>query len=371
MRTLPLSATLQRHDCRFTERFGCQVIATASDYATEYWHVRNSVGLTDCSYVKRFRLTGSQGLERLDTWCAGPVSRTRFGRVTHTFCATHEGALFADCYVANNDDEYFFLCEALGDDDAVDRYLQSAPGTGDRGVLQDITADTVCIGIDGPKAWMAVKRLLGADVVGLPYLSVENYGYRTDKLLLFRAGKTSEFGYLLLAPVTLGRELFEELLGIVNELSGGLCGSTVHDNLRLEGRFFNIYAEGKTVGDPLELGLQWMIDFGKPEFTGREALLQRRSRGLSRKIVGFTCHGREPHLDVGCAIYHEGKQVATVAATGYSPSMSSTIGLASFVIDYAYAGCPFFLDKEESKKVTTISMPPITPKSLLIKLDEQ
>ncbi len=49
------------------------------------------------------------GLDFLDSLLAGNVARIRFGRVLHTFLSDENGMLLADCYVANNDDEFIVI----------------------------------------------------------------------------------------------------------------------------------------------------------------------------------------------------------------------------------------------------------------------
>jgi hypothetical protein len=46
------------------------------------------------------------------------------------------------------------------------------------------------------------------------------------------------------------------------------------------------------------------------------------------------------------------------------------LGLALFPVDIAYSGLTFNLDSPDGQKVHTISMPPIMPKSLTVKIDE-
>ena len=91
----------------------------------------------------------------------------------------------------------------------------------------------------------------------------------------------------------------------------------VHDDLRLEGRFFNIHAEGRRVRDPLVLGLQWMIDFDKDAFRGCEAIKRRRAAGLKQKIIGVAAEPGCEALQTGAAIFHEGRPVAEVVASWF------------------------------------------------------
>jgi aminomethyltransferase len=352
----------------FSERHGEEVVARVTERAAEYAAVRDAVGLTDFSFLHKFRVPAEQGLDFLDTLLAGNVPKIRFGRVLHTFMADKDGWLVADCYVANNDEEFIFLCESIVPDEALRGLLQAA-GAAEAGA-EDITDTHVAISLDGYKAWEVVKEVFGADVLGLPYLSIETYPFQGVPVQLIRAGKTSEFGYLVLAQNSVAAALFDTLQAEVIKRNGRLCGVDVHNDLRLEGRFFNIQAEGLRVRDPLVLGLQWMIDLDKENFNGREAIHRRRAEGLRRKLVGVAAEPGEAKLLTGARIFHAGQSVAEVVADCHSYVLNRRIALAVFPMELAYSGLHFHLGAADGPAVKTISMPPIMPKSLTVKLDE-
>lgn len=365
MRKLPLGP--RWGGAALAERHGVEVVSRVSDFETEYRLVRESVALTDFSFLRRYRLPTDQGIDLLDGLVPGNVARIRYGRVMQTFMADDDGRVLADCYVANNDEEMIFLCEAAAPDDLMARVIREA----DRdGIAQDLTDSHVLLSVDGFAAWAVVRDLFGADVLGLPYLSVELYPFADEQVYLFRAGKTSEFGYLLMAPLSVGERLFEAVRDAVARQGGGHCGVETHDSLRLEGRFFNVHAEGRLVGDPLALGLQWMMDLEKSDYRGAAAILRRRSEGLSRKVIGVLAAPGEDRLRVGARLFHGGGEVAEVVADAWSPALGRRVALALFRIDVAYAGLAFSLGSPQGPEVRTISMPPIMAKSLSVKLDE-
>ncbi len=368
MRTLPLRDILEHKGAAFQERYGVQVPLAFSDLETEYRLIRDKVGVTDFSYMQKFRISADAGLDFLDNLFVGNVAKTRFCRVLHTFLADPEGNLVADCYVANNDEDFIILCESIVDDQVL-KGIFSKNGATQAG-LQDLTDTHVVISIDGYKAWAVVKELFGTDVLGLPYLSIETYPFEGKNISLLRAGKTSEFGYMIMAPKELGSGLIEVLIDTAQKHEGGICGIKVHDVLRLEGRFFNIFAEGARVKDPLTLGLQWMIDFDKEVFVGRDLILRKRERGIQNKIIGIKADVSALGLIPGAELFSEGKKVAVVEAGCLSYLLDSRLGLAVFPVDIAYAGLKFNLGKSDGPAVESISMPPIVPKSLSVKLDE-
>jgi aminomethyltransferase len=369
VRTPYLKSALQAAGAVFETRYGTEVVASVSDPATEYGHVRNAVGLTDFSFVQIYRVPEERACDFLDLFLAGNVARTRFGRLLHTFLPTEDGNVAADCYVANNDQEFILICESVVDTAEIDRIIESYGGTA--AGIENWTDQRVLLSLDGIEAWKIVRELFGQDVLGLPYLAVEVYPFEGQNILLFRAGKTSEFGYLLLAPNAVAAALFGKLLDMARKLGGGLCGVNIHNDLRLEGRFFNIHREGLQVRDPLVLGLQWMIDFDKADgFRGSKAILERRAAGLKRKIIGVSAAADCAALRPGAAVYYNGQPVAEVVTCCHSHVLGRKLGLAVFPVELAYSGLEFTLESAGGPAVKTISMPPILPKSLSIKLAE-
>jgi aminomethyltransferase len=368
MRRLPFRETYAAKNARFTERYGIEIPECVSDKKTEYEIVRNAAGVSDFSFMQKFRVPEETGLDFLDDLFAGNVARIRFGRVLHTFLADENGMLVADCYIANDDENFIVLCESIVDDARLKEILD-ANGAQDAG-LEDLTPSHAVINIDGYKAWAVARELFASDVLGLPYLSVETYQFEGADIKLIRGGKTSEFGYSFLAPIEIAPALFDRVVQSAEKNDGGMIGMAIHNDLRLEGRFFNIYNEGVQVKDPLPLGLQWMIDFDKERFNGRDAIMARRAEGQERKIVGVRMAPSKGELSAGARIFDDDADIGAVIGSCYSYTLDAHIGLALLSFPVAYAGLTYHLDAPDGPELETISMPPIMPKSLTVKLDE-
>lgn len=367
MRTSPLKDSLAAAGAVGRERHGVEIASHFGDVQAECGAVRDAAALTDFSFVRAFSLPENPGMDILDALLAGNVPKIRFGRVLHTFLADPEGRLAADCFVANNDQEFIFLCESILPDAELDALLATA---GVAPVAKDLSANHVVLSLDGFRSWEIVKKIFGADVIGLPYLSIENYQFAGAPVRFIRAGKTSEFGYLLIAPASLAAGLFDTLRAEVAERGGRLAGADAHDALRLEGRFFNIFREGERVRDSLPLGLQWMIDFEKEKFLGRDAILQRRTAGLKQKVIGLAAAEGCRELTTGAPIFSAGRPVGEVVTHGLSHVLNRPLGLGLFPVELAYAGLEFRVGSPDGAVIRSISMPPIMPRSLTVKLDE-
>jgi len=113
-----------------------------------------------------------------------------------------------------------------------------------------------------------------------------------------------------------------------------------------------------------------MIDFEKTEFIGRTAIFQKRAQGVEKKIIGIKADASVADLPCGSSIVSDGISVGQVQAACFSYAINAWIGLALFPVEIAYAGLTFHLGESKGVSVATISMPPIIPKSLSVKLDE-
>ncbi len=365
MRKSPIRDLLALKGATFAERSGVELTTGFSSFEEEYWAVRDGVGLTDFSYTTRYQIH-EDGLDLLEQYAAGSVANIRFGRVLHTLAANEEGLLESDLYIANDDEEFIIIGESLIDDASTARVFADLGG--EKAGLKEISDATALFGLDGVKAWAVAKDLFGADVLGLPYLSLEVYELDGVPIKLLRAGKTSEFGYLFLVPAEHAADIWQKI-----EKAGephGLVpvGADAHAALRLDGRFFNIYAEGQKVRDPLSLGLQWMCDFEGEAFRGREAILERRQDGLKKKIIGVMPKVKGDSLEAGNSLLYQGQTIGEVVEAVDSPFLENRIGLALFDLAYAYSGLTF--ETQKGQPVQTVSMPPFTAKSISIKLDE-
>jgi glycine cleavage system aminomethyltransferase T len=73
---------------------------------------------------------------------------------------------------------------------------------------------------------------------------------------------------------------------------------------------------------------------------------------------------------VGDALVLDGAPVGRVVAVAWSGVLGRPLCLAVLPVDLAYAGLPFRLGAADGPVVETLSMPPIMPRSLTVKLDE-
>ena len=80
---------------------------------------------------------------------------------------------------------------------------------------------------------------------------------------------------------------------------------------------------------PLELNLGWLVDFSKPHFSGRRALLAERERGPRYALTKLEVEGNRPAE--GSRIYANrrcSKEIGYVTSAMWSPAAMANIALA-------------------------------------------
>lgn len=368
MRELFLKNKFTANCISFQERFGINIPFSSDNIESEYNAVRNAAGLSDFSFVQKYVIPEEQGIDFLNNVFAGNVESLRFGRVLHTFLSNKNGDIISDCYIANNDEEFLILCESIVSDSVIDSILFEDNHGADFG-LRNVTDQYVVLSIDGSNSWKVVKEIFGVSVLGLPYLSIEEFTFNNDKINLIRAGKTGEFGYYLIAKNEIAESLFDTVKDNITQNSGKICGLDVHNILRLDGRFFNIFSEGAVVKNPLYLGLQWMIDLENMNFFGYKNIETQRDSGVDKKITGVLIEQNAGTVAVGDKIFDEDKEIGFIAAVRHSYVLDKSVALALLPFDLAYSGLTYFLKSTVGPAIKTVSMPPFSPKSLKIKID--
>ena len=104
--------------------------------------------------------------------------------------------------------------------------------------------------------------------------------WKGDPVIVCRSGYTGERGYELLPRWDAAEGLWDALVA-----AGGVaCGLGARDTLRLEAgnRLYGQDMDDDT--NPFEAGLEWVVDFEKGDFVGRDALLPLRAGAREREL---------------------------------------------------------------------------------------
>src|SRR5262245_1553803 len=163
--------------------------------------IRTSVAVAAEPPVVCLRVSGDDAFAAMDRVVAADLF-VRDGQVRPSVLLDEEARVIADIYVGQEDDAYLLIAEGLPAPRLLEHVRAQAPA-GAKLEIEELTSSHDMLAVHGPYAWELIGELLGADLIGLPYL----YFYRTDGVLCVRAGKTGEYGYDLFVPKERAAEL--------------------------------------------------------------------------------------------------------------------------------------------------------------------
>ena len=114
-------------------------------------------------------------------------------------------------------------------------------------------------------------------------------------------------------------------------------GLGARDTLRLEMKYCLYGNDIDATTNPLEAGLGWITKLDKDDFIGREALVNIKETGLTRKLIGFEVDGKAFPRH-GYKITNNECEIGHVTSGTFSPVLEKGIGMGYVLKEYAPAG---------------------------------
>jgi aminomethyltransferase len=313
--------------------------------------LRTAVAVTRMKHVHALRLEGPGAADLLDAACTSRLF-IREQQLLQTLLLDAGGRPFADAFIGLDEDSWLLFAEGPERAALLDHLARVRPETAEVTTTDLLEAHELW-SLDGPFAWELASALLGPEVLGAPYLSF----LKLRDILCVRAGKTGEYGYLLLVPKPKAEETWKRLHELGAAVALAEADLAALDQCALENWHYSIRLCAEC---PLELQLRWRIDPQK-RFEGSEALRARLKAGLERRLTCFTAKGR---IEKGQAVELDGSRIGEVAAAGFSSTRGDWVGWALLDAELAWPGIAKFRCGEVA--ITTMSPPLIDNRSLFV-----
>ncbi len=301
----------------------------------EHRAVRSAAGLFDVSHMGEIRVAGPRAEEALQRLTPNDVSRLRPGRAHYSALLSERGTYLDDLLVYRLDDSEFLLVVNAANAERDREWVAGHAGDGVE--VEDLSARTALLALQGPRSQAILERSLGMELGGLKYSRFTTTEIGGAPALVSRTGYTGEDGFeIYLAPAAapgLWRQLLAE--GSADGLQPAGLGA--RDTLRLEAAMALYGHELDESTTPLEAGLEWTVKWAKGEFIGSQALAAQRQDGPRRKLVGFEITGRGIARQ-GAPVLCDGRPAGTVTSGTWSPTLERAIGMAYLESELAEPG---------------------------------
>ena len=148
----------------------------------------------------------------------------------------------------------------------------------------------------------------------------------------------------------------------------GLSPGSPNRIRRIEGGVLDFGADMTPAENPLELGMERLVNFDKRDFIGKPALEKIRSEGITRKMAGVFMDGDIFHKnnENRWPVYSQSNPVGEVTSAVYSPRLEKNIGFALLEIEHAETGNVLTVDTPEGqRRLEVTTMPFIDPEKVL------
>ena len=210
-------------------------------------------------------------------------------------------------------------------------------------------------------------KLLGEDILDLKYYFWTEAKIAGVPVVVTRTGWTSEVGYEVYTTDTVhGNEVYEAIMEAGQEF--GIVPTGPSDIRRIEGAIFNWGADMTYENNPIEMGLDRLVDWDSlsdDRCISLAALKKIRDTGVGRKIVGVEMDGEpfEALNNVKWAVTADGAEVGKVTSAIYSPRLEKNIGYAWVPTQYANLGTSLGVSSEWGERNgVVVEMPFVDPK---------
>lgn len=264
---------------------------------TEYFAIRNATGVLDLTPMTKYRISGPEALEYLNRLVTRDMAKIRPGRVAYAVWCDDLGQVLDDGTIFHLRDGEYRLCSQ---ERHYDWLLTNAIGF-DVSIVEE-TAEIAALAVQGPTSF-AILSNMGLDGLGsLKPFGLMHFDFQGAELMVSRTGFTGDLGYELWIQADKAGPLWDALFA-AGELHGiRAIGTHALEMARIEAGYLAAYQDflpakatvrtGRT-RSPLELGLEWLVDFSKPNFNGRRALAEEKRRGSTWRLVKLDIEGNK------------------------------------------------------------------------------
>ena len=349
--------------------------------AGEHRAVREAVGLFDQSSFGKLLVQGRDAEAVLNRIGANDVA-VPVGRLVYTQWLNDRGGIEADVTVTRLDERSFMVISAAADQQRDRAWLERHIPPDAHCTVTDVTSGWAVLNVQGPRSRELLARVSPDDLSnpGFPFGTSREIELGYTIVRAARVTYVGELGWELYVPADMAEHVYDTVVGAAEGLGLRHAGYHALNSLRVEKAYRHM---GHDIGDedtPLEGGLGFAVAWDKPGgFIGRDALLQRRTRGLARRLVVFTLDDPEPLLYHNEPIWRNGVLVGRTTSGWYGHTLGRAVALGYVDAGEPGAATPdFLLDGRYELEIATVRYaatphlrPPYDPGGLRIKGEAQ
>ncbi|WP_439123098.1 GcvT family protein [Marivita sp.] len=295
--------------------------------AREHKAIRENVGMYDMSSFGKLRVEGPDAEAFLNHVGGGDFS-VSVGKIVYTQFLNARGGIEADVTVTRLTETCYLVVTPAATRAADQIWLQRHVGNR-RVVITDVTAGEAVLAVMGPNARKVMQAVSPDDfsTATNPFGTAQEIEIGLGIARAHRVSYVGELGWEIYVSADQAGHVFETLYEAGQEQGMTLCGMHAMDTCRIEKAFRHFGHDITCEDHVLEAGLGFAVKSAKPDFIGRDAVLQKREAGLQNRLLQFRLIDPEPLLYHHEPILRDGEIVGYLSSGAYGHHLGAAIGL--------------------------------------------
>ncbi len=285
--------------------------------------------------MTKYRISGPDALEFLDRLVTRDMRKIKPGRVAYAVWCDDQGQVIDDGTIFHLRDGEYRLCSQ-------ERHLAwfTAAAIGFDVSIVVETAEIAALAVQGPTSFSVLAGMGLDDLGSLKPFGLTHYEFEGAELMISRTGYTGDLGYELWIDAKKAEALWDTLFD-AGKLHGiRPIGTSALELVRIEAGYLAPHEDflpadttvrtGRT-RSPFELGLDWLVDFKKPNFNGRRALAEEKRSGSNWRLVKLDIEGNKAahHSYIYAKSKNNKSEVGFITSAAWSPVCKQNIALGT------------------------------------------
>ena len=255
----------------------------------EHHAVRNGVGLIDQTSFAKFEISGPGALAAVQWLSVADMDRP-IGTITYTQLCNERGSIECDLTMVRIGPEVWYVVtgSAFGAHDM--GWIRAHCPTDGSVSIRDVTSSRAVVNLCGPLSRTVLRTVCEEDVSNeaFRYGRARNITIGAAPVLALRIGYVGELGWELHIPTDYAAHVYETLRFAGQEHGIVDVGYRAIDTMRMEKGYLYWSTDITPDTTPWEAGLGWRVNLDKGDFCGRDALVEQREGGITRRLATFT-----------------------------------------------------------------------------------
>jgi aminomethyltransferase len=338
----------------------------------EHQAVRNNVGIFDISHMGQLIVEGGGAREWLNTILTNNIGKLEISTGQYTLMLNERGGIIDDLIIYRIGEAKFLLVVNASRTDEDFAWLSrhnvaqvsnlrssEAAKLETYPTLTNRSDEFGGVAIQGPRA-VDLFRALGVDLP--PRNHIVDLAVEAMPVSIARTGYTGEDGVEVFFRSKDAAKFWNLILQNGHAFGIKTCGLGARDTLRLEMCYPLNGSDLSPERNPIEAGLGVFVDLAKPNFIGRDVLLQTKEIGPRERLAPFRMRDKGPPPRPHYPVFENGERIGEVTSGTLSPSLNAGIGMAYIEASRAKVGAEINIEIRGQKFPAVIEKKPLYKK---------